>query len=498
MKPQFETYRYVGEICRQKSQSIVECRLSGSEISTILAVHAVAAPTECTCLDGEIQYGGRLVIGLVYEDGNKKVCRAERGAEFFHKAENALVSPSCFCRTELSSENVTWRREGSGLYVSVVVDAAHTVYGNKQLEYLASGDGLITKSEPCTVHKLLCAFGETEGEDEFETECVGDILLHSEQAAVRRVAASNGQVEIEGDLALHICVLKSDEEICSYERLIPFRMQIPSEEAFGNVVASARVFVKAARLSVQLDEETGAGKTVVSYCLSAECALSVQETITVATDAFSLHNDISLEYKNDEGRYLTKHETCIERISGAAVLGALPEGEYRLCAAVLPRAEVNVRKGERGAEVEGAVLAEVLLRNDEGSYRTATLTLPFAFPAPTNATESEAQCAVCGLNIRRRPNGETEAEAVLRCNFSHYEPCSLRYISEATEGEARADADSAFSVFVTNAGEELWTVAKRLGCSPEELQKSNPKLEFPLRSEERIFVYRQLTDEKEG
>ena len=85
VKAQYDTYRYTGEICRLQSQSIVECRLPGSEIGTILAVQAHAVPTECVCADGEVRYSGKLLLCIVYEDGNKKICRAERGAEFFHK-----------------------------------------------------------------------------------------------------------------------------------------------------------------------------------------------------------------------------------------------------------------------------------------------------------------------------------------------------------------------------------------------------------------------------
>ena len=101
VKPQFETYRYVGEICWLRAQSVVECRLPGSEISGILAVQAEAVPTECSCVDGEVRYGGRLLLSVVYEDGDKNICRAERGAEFFHKAEGKAVSPACFGKTAL-------------------------------------------------------------------------------------------------------------------------------------------------------------------------------------------------------------------------------------------------------------------------------------------------------------------------------------------------------------------------------------------------------------
>lgn len=492
IKPQFETYRYVGEICRLKSQSIVECRLPGSEISTILAVHAKAIPTESACSDGEVRYGGKLLLNIVYEDGERKVCRAERGAEFFHKAEGSNVSPACFAKLALKGENVTWRREGSGLYVSVIVDAEIVVYGGKQIEYLVGGDGLVCRNDTLTVCKTVCVSGETEGEDEFETEYVGDILLHSEKAIVHHVGASAGQLDIDGELSLSICVLRNDDSVCTYERLIPFKMQIPSEEAFGDISASAKVTVKSAFLSAGTDEEKGKSKVVLTYCLAADCYLSLKEEISVVSDAFSTACEVSLKKTNDGGRYLTKHIKYTERVSGIAALSPVVDGEYVLEAAVLPRAEIACRKGENGMEAEGIVLAEVLLKSADGGHRSSTLSLPFVFPVEADCDYVEAECMVCGLNVRRKKNGETEAEATLKLCIRAYEDREWEYVSETEEGEVYGENGSGFSVFMTKAGEELWQVAKRVGCAPEKLQKSNPDLVFPLKEGERIFVYRQI------
>lgn len=492
VKPQYETYRYVGEICRLKSQSIVECRLPGSEISAVLAVHAKLVPDTCACADGEVTYNGKLLLIIVYEDGERKICRAERGAEFFHKAEGAAVTPACFAKSRLTAENVTCRREGSGLYVSVVVDAALTVYGSKQLEYLSGGDGIVAKKDAITVCRTVCVSGETESEDEFETDYVGDILLHSESAVVNHVSANAGQIEVEGELNLNICVLKSDESICSYERLIPFRMQVPCDEAFGRVSAGARVDVKSARLVAGSDEEKGKCKIVLSYCLAADCFLSVKEDISVVSDAFSTTEELLLKRRNDGGRYLTNHIKCTERISGTAALSPELDGEYTLQAAVLPHAEIVCRKGERGMEAEGIAQAEVILRGVDGGYRKATLSLPFLFPVDADGDILEADCVVCGLNVRRKKSGETEAEATLKLCIRTYEERSWEYVGEAIEGEEYGENDSAFSVFIPRAGEDLWQVAKRLSCPPEELQKSNPELEFPVKEGERIFVYRQI------
>ncbi len=492
VKPQLESYRYVGEVCRLKSQSIVECRLPGSEISGVLAIHAQAAIGECACTDGEVRYGGKVLLCIVYEDGERKLCRAERGAEFFHKAEGNEVTPACFARVTLTPENVTWRREGSGLYISVVVNAEIGVYGAKHLDYLAGGEGIVAQKGTIAISRTVAVSGETEGEDEFDTDYAMDVLLHSAQAIVHRAHPSSGQIDVEGEMALNLCVLKNDGGVCSYERLIPFKISVPGEEAFGSIVAGARVQVKSAHLSVNADEDKGASHVVLSYVLLTECQLCAKEELSVVDDAFSTLAELTLKKSSEGGTYLTKQVKGMERIRGAAVVSPDLDGEFALQAAVLPRAEMTVKKGETGMEAEGAILAELLFASPDGSRRSATLTLPFVFPIEENAEIVKADCLVCGLNVRRSKNGETEAECVLKFALCCYETREWSYVGEAEAGEEYPASKSGFSVFMTEAGEGLWQVAKRLRCSPEELKKSNPGLEFPLKKSGRIYVYRQI------
>ncbi len=492
IQPQFESYRYVGEICRLKGQTVVEYRLPGSEISSILAIHAKAIPTESTCTDGEVQYGGKALLSIVYEDGDRKICRSERGAEFFHKTEGSAVTPSCFAKVWYKTENVSFRREGSGLYVSVILSADIAVYGGKQMEYLSGGEGLICKTEPVTLSKTVCVSGEVEGEDEFDCDYVGDILLHSENAVAHHLSASAGQIDVEGEIALHICVLRGDESVCSYERLIPFRMQIPCEEAFGSVNAGAKITVKSAHLTAATDEERGKSRMVLAYTLAADCLLSIKEELSVATDAFSTEREIAISKANEGGMYLTKQLRWTERVSGTGSLSPALEGEVSLQAAVLPRVELSCRKGANGMETEGVLLAEVLVKNADGGFRTATLSLPFLFPVEMEGEHAEGECLACGLNVRRKKSGEVEAEATLKLAFRGYEEKGWSYVRKVEEGEAYPEERSAFTVFLPPQGEELWSLAKRLHCPPESIEKNNPELEFPLKKGKRIFVYRQI------
>ena len=491
-QPQYETHRYTDEVASLFSQSLVECRLPGSEIGAILAVSARAVCQECICADGEVRYGGKLRLCIVYEDGNKKICRAERGAEFYHKAEDVAVTPACFAKTTFHIDNLSHRREGSGLYISAVIGATSLVFGGKQAEYLVGGEEIIVKKQPITMRKTVCVSGETEGEDEFETDYVGDILLHDETPLVSSCKVSAGQIEIEGEISVSVCVLKSDDSVCTYERLVPFSMQIPSEEAFGKISAGARIIVKDATLTAGTDEEKGKSKIVFSYALCAECYLSSADELTVATDAFSTTYETQLNYENGRGRYLTKQIKCVERVGGTAVLSPIPDGDYALQTAVLPTASVAFKKTGAGFEAEGVLTAEILLKNGEGGYKSSTLSLPFVFPVVIDGAYAEADCMVCGLNVRRNSNGETQAEATLKLSVRAYEEHENRYICGVEQGEPIEKANSAITLFIPRANDDLWTTAKRRRISPEELQKANPELKFPVRDGERIFVYRQI------
>jgi len=158
---------------------------------------------------------------------------------------------------------------------------------------------------------------------------------------------------------------------------------------------------------------------------------------------------------------------------------------------VMPRAEAVCKKTERGFEAEGVLTAEVLLKGENG-YKATTLSLPFVFPIEADGDEVELDCSVCALNIRRKKDGETDAEANVKISLKAYARADWEYVASVAEGEKVQENDAAISIFLPRAGEDLWQVAKRLSRMPEELQQSNPDLNFPVKEGERIFVYRQI------
>lgn len=493
IQPKYETYRYTDEIVRLQSQSIVECRLPASEIGGILSVQAKAMPMDCACADGEIRYNGRLVLCVIYEDADRKICRMERGAEFYHKAEDGRITPACFAKANLETENISYRREGSGLYISVIVGADIFVYGSKQAEYLIGGENICVQTQGVEFKKRVCISGETEAEDEFETEETGDILLHSERAIATSVSAGAGEISISGEVALNVCALIGDK-LQSYERILPFSMQIPCEEAFGKTAIGAKICVKDATISATVDEEKNKSKIVFSYTLSADCFLVSSEEKTVVKDLFSPLADLQEKTVNDGGRYLTKQIKYTERVGGLSALSPALDGEYTLQAATKPCAQISCKQTENGMEAEGILTADILLKSADGGYRSCAMQMPFVFPVTfmEKGEEAEIDAIVCGLNVRRKKDGETEAEATVKMSVRVYSNHSWEYIGGLEIGDKWQETDAAFSIFSLKEGEDLWQVAKRLKKDPQELCASNPKLTFPVKDGECIFVYRQI------
>ena len=295
---QTETYRGYKKKKELNAQTAVECRF-GSEVETVLSVHCAAALTGAEAGSGEARYFGKAHFSIVYEDAEKKVCRAERGVEFTASAKDEEIAPAFTARAQVAVENVSVRREGAGVFVTALLGADIALYGEESFEYL-SGGGLILKRAPVpTLTAHLCG-GAQEVEDEFETELVGDILQHAETVCVTDAVCETGVLRVEGEVNLCVLALKGTNSLLSFERLVPFRIEIPCEAAAFGCRAEANVFVLNANLRAEADEESGRCAVTAEFTLSAEGCVYEEGTIDGVTDAFSAECETALTFRECE------------------------------------------------------------------------------------------------------------------------------------------------------------------------------------------------------
>ncbi len=495
VKPEFSTYGYAGAVARVRAQSIVECRLTGvGEIGSVLATRATAVLTGAEASDGEVRYNGKVLLGVVYEDTEKNVCRMERGAEFTHRAADERVTPACGVRAVLNVLSATVRREGASFYVSCVVEADITAVGALSFDYLTGGTALVCRRSVQKAMREEYCSGRLEIEDEFETDFVGDVLLHGESVYVRQAVCSAGVLTVSGEAAVNICVLK-EEGPDNYERLLPFRAELPCDLAGAGMPCSAAAFVQSATITAGSDEDRGRSKLNIAVSLFVQGTVWAEEDVPAVTDAFSPESEIVLSQEERTFPYTAETLRFTEKVSGTGSLSAAIDYSATLQALVLQRAEADCRVSESGEEeVQGVVSATLLLCESDGSHRAVAVQLPFALPlkdAPKG--EKQVSVLVCGMSVRQKREGEAEVEATLKFAVECRAESVVRFVSALEEGAPLQPSDSAFSVFLPRAGDGLWEIAKSLHQKPEDVAAGNPGMTFPVGRGERIIVYRRKT-----
>ena len=484
MKTQTETFGAFGKLFQIAAQTAVECRFPDA---SVLSAHVSAHLSGAEAGNGEVRYFGRALFSIVYEDGERRVCRAEKGVEFSAAARDERIAPAMTVRAFVAVENVSVRKEGASIFVTALLGADLSFFGEQSFEYLAGGD-LVCRHDPVPVFTAHLAEGRTEAEDDFEVEHIGDILQHTETVHLGRISCTEGALRAEGEVALAVLALRG-EDLVSFERLIPFEMEIASEGARPGRNAQVRVDVSEVNLSADADEERGKCRIRATLTLAAQGVITEQGTVDGVTDAFSRTNRVQLTFVERAGEGAGETVQFAERIAGRAALSSGLDFTDTLQAVTLQRAEGNLVRGGNGARVEGVALATLLVRASDGSRRGIEMSLPFSVPSPKE--DADVDVIACGMSARQKEEGTIDAEATLKFTLTERLHAKCRLVASAEEGESVPEHDCAVSVYVPRAGDGLWELAKRLKKSPEEVTASNPGLEFPIREGQRVIIYRK-------
>ncbi len=486
MKTETQVFRGYGKRKELNAQTAVECRF-GSEVETVLTASCFAVLTGADAGSGEVRYFGKAHFSIVYEDAEKRVCRAEKGVEFSASAKDDFCYPALTACATVSCENIAVRREGAGVYATALLGCDISLYGEQNFEYLAGGD-LIVKRDPVKVLTAHLVSGNAETEDEFETEFLSDVLQHTETVNLTALVCETGILRVEGDVNLGILALKGGAPF-SLERLVPFRIEIPCDAAAYGAGAEAHVSVQSASIRADADEEKGKCTLYAELTLAAQGCVYEEVAVDAVTDAFSTTNRTSLVFATAESAGVGDVECMTERIAGKCALSSPIDFSDTLQAVTLQRAEANLVSGERGMTIDGVAMSALLVQGADGSHRGIELSLPFSIPA--EAHDAAISVLVLGMSCRQRQEGEVEAEATLKITVQERKKVTARLVASCEEGEALPESESAVSVYIPRAGDGLWELSKSLMKSPEEVAAGNPDIEFPIKEGQRVIVYRK-------
>ncbi len=488
MKTQTQVFRGYGKRKQLNVQTAVECRFT-QEIETILSTHCGLVVTGADVTDGEVRYYGKAHFSLVYEDSERHVCRAEKGVEWSATEKDDFLFPALTARLNAAVENISVRREGASVYAQALIGADISFYGEQNFEYLAGGD-LIMRRETVGVLSAHLVSGTAETEDEFDTDFVGDILQHAETVNLIELVCETGALKVEGEINLCILALKGNS-LVSFERLVPFSMEIPCDAAAFGARAEANVSVANVTIHAEADEEKSKCTVFAEFTLTAEGCVYEESEVDAVTDAFSPTHETHLVFATAESGGVGDTFRVTERVSGKCTLSSPVTFSDALQAITLQRAEADLVATAEGKRVEGVAAATLIVLGADGAHRGVEIGLPFS--VPVDAQNATVSVLVCGMSARQKQEGEIDAEATLKITVQEKRAFSAHLVASAEEGEQLPLEDSAVSVYIPRAGDGLWELAKSLKKSPEEVEASNPDIGFPIGEGQRVIVYRKKT-----
>lgn len=495
----FEKINYTKQQKTLKEQIRSECKTDvfAEDIDSVLCVLSDVSVSSADIADGRADYGGKIIYYISYTTPDGQIKKVECGNEFSGGVKDLDIKSGMRAVTTSETDKVEWDLTGTKLLVRSIVTIKTTLYASEEKSALVGGENIVVNKSEVSYYKSLGKRNSVYPiEEEFDLSYpVEEVLSHRADAVITSVQCGVGSIIVDGEVILSLILLQKNQkrDIIRENKTFPFRAEIECEEAMPTMRAIASVKEKSLRTDVSVDEDREVSVFSVSVNLSLEGESFSDLTLSLANDAFSL--DKELEIERETMPYLRALDLrCADAvIDGRSAVETLPIGAT-LFAVGGERAEILEKQcTSEGLKVTG-VLEAVGYFKDQDKYFTRKLQTPF---------EKVLDCVLpcdSSLEIIIKAQGakgkiltlnEVLLEARLAFNVYPSENSQITFIKGIKEVGEKRKKECALSVYIPTEGEELWSLAKRLGVTPESLIETNKDLCFPLSGKERIVVYRQ-------
>ena len=419
MNAKFEKISYEKKAFSLSTSVKVECKTDvPAEGFGVIAISPSVYGESFSAKEKKVNFGGRLIVSVVGVNAEGTFSGSECGTAFSDVINDERVRPDMTVtgKTEIVKCEPFY---GSVISVSVTLNITMDVYETVKKDYLTGGEDIFTDACITGLTRSTGRFcSDSETEQEFEIGFpVEKALFHTETVGITSVRAGIGTVIVDGEIHAAVYLLQKSEngDIVKKNEVFPFRIETECEGAMPAMAAKSEVSVKNSRYDIEVDEETGSSKAVLTLTLSA-CS-----------------------------------EAVIKATSIIKTAGGVKAYSYEF------PVEINEKLSESGDTSVGVYVSEI----------TARL-----------FSETEIECF-----------GKIKTYVTIKTEEK------VKIIAKVEEAGDIPEKTAAISVYIPAEGEDLFGLSKRLRVSPEEISKTNPDLEFPLKGTERIVVYRQLKKE---
>lgn len=499
LEPKYEEISLTLKKGSTKEGVKVECKteISADGVNKMLNLSARVAILSTSPVNNGLECNGVVNYFVCYLDNEDKVKKYECSAEFtttLPSSSKEISKLNVYGRVDKTEADLSGVKLSVGAYVIIEAQTSES----QTVNALTGGQSIIADLSEVT---MLKSYGQRETvfslSERFDIDCVvSEVLSQRAEARITAVQCGVGCIIVDGEVHLSAILLQSSDknDIIRKNKTLPFRAEIDCEDAMPSMTANATVREKSFKTDIAVDEQNG-GSTVdaeIVLILSGEAYYS--QTYDLATDAFSTSEEVELECEQKEYIEPCEQRSFEQEIIGRAGIDELPVG-VSLLACVNENVEIVSTECSDGVNLTGLLTATAFFKDLDGRVFTRKAETPFTCKLQTGFDCSYAYLVrAVAESGKIRMVSATELELSAKVYFTVYphRNCCIKVVKGVKSlGQKKTD-DYALSVYIPTVGESLWSLAKRLNVSPEQVVAINPDLQFPLSGEERIVIYRQL------
>ena len=301
-----------------------------------------------------------------------------------------------------------------------------------------------------------------------------EILFSEAHVRIEHTEAQDGAVAVRGNVVF-AAVLRAAAlapiRICES---FPIEEQIPCEGGCADMSASVAAFITS--LTADIREDAECSVTFSSIC-EFSCTAEKNQPLSVVEDAFVEHREASLENESLHYDTFGYSKTFLGKADLKLPFSSIEDGgaDGVFHASVVLK-DALICEGEYRAQAEVTALVYSLSEDGTIAYGVRRGSTPFSLPlADLGRPEGEVASMCRVLDCEGHIEDDalcvcTSVQLTVRCSSQHEISCVRRILCASDEKEAHAPF---FALHYPEAGDCLWSVAKRYAVSPQTLAVSN-------------------------
>lgn len=468
--------------CKQVLSASAKCYLSGTERGE----------------GGEVRVNGKVVTRVIFLDEFDSFNSEERTDTFSERVilkNSAAVSVSAAAVVLESSVSDS---AGQSVEVDTVVDLVILGLLEKEIKFVSGISGQAeVRREKVKIATFERAIEEKFSADEkFELDknCAG-VLGVDCSACVRDIYVDDGKVTVKGTVSANIITIKSSETTTMTNAIHEFDFsktihlqELTAEDVVFGTVAVAGVTIRA--------ENKGKPELNMEIDLVFNGHIVVTRQVEYVSDAFS--SDFALNFTNASAEHVNAFPQ-INIVADVEGNMAMPANSAYIARVLTTKGAritgVNLGVTDSKVTIEGVLVANVVYECEEKQIHSHIAEVPFNTTVRVEGVNSgfsiQAAVSIVSCYIKGRRGKELMVDAKLGVSLSVTEARTCELTADITQGEARVRDDSAIVIYMVEAGETLWDVAKRISMPTVEILAQNPNCEKGVAAGDKIFIYRQ-------